>query len=95
MPFEKQLGWSESKHALHKALIYYTQRLNPKRATQVVFNIKRSFSKARLDVVSPTERFGDLLEENHGHPLAPHWRNGVGSSKGDLIQRNRLNPARL
>jgi predicted AAA+ superfamily ATPase len=50
-----------SDEALHKALVYYAQRLNPKRATQIVFNIKRSYSKMQLDVVTPMERFGDLL----------------------------------
>jgi hypothetical protein len=50
-----------SDDSLHKPLIYYAQRLNPNRATQIVFNLKRSFSKSRLDVISPIERFGDLL----------------------------------
>jgi uncharacterized protein len=50
-----------SDDSLHKPLVYYAQRLNPNRATQIVFNIKRSFSKAQLDVISPMERFGDLL----------------------------------
>jgi uncharacterized protein len=50
-----------SDDALHKPLIYYAQRLNPKKATQIVFNLKRSYSKANLDVISPLERFADLL----------------------------------
>jgi predicted AAA+ superfamily ATPase len=50
-----------SDDALHKPLIYYAQKLNPNKATQIVFNLRRSFSKAKLDVISPMERFGDLL----------------------------------
>ncbi len=50
-----------SDDSINKSLIYYAQRLNPNRATQIVFNLKRSFSKARLEVISPIERFGDLL----------------------------------
>jgi uncharacterized protein len=50
-----------SNDTLCKPLIYYAEKLNPKKAVQIVFNLKRSFSKARLDVVSPMERFADLL----------------------------------
>jgi uncharacterized protein len=50
-----------SDESVHKPLIYYAQRLNPERATQIVFNIRRSFSKAKLNVMSPMERFGELL----------------------------------
>jgi uncharacterized protein len=57
-----------SDDALHKPLVYYAQRLNPDRATQIVFNLRRSFSKARLDVISPLKRFGDLLAKGEGGP---------------------------
>jgi predicted AAA+ superfamily ATPase len=50
-----------SDDSVHKPLVYYSERLNPSRATQIVFNLRRSFSKARLNVLSPMERFGDLL----------------------------------
>ncbi len=50
-----------SDDSINKSLIYYAQRLNPNRATQIVFNLKRSFSKARLEVISPIAQFGDLL----------------------------------
>ena len=50
-----------SDDVIHKPLVYYAQRLNPNKATQIVFNLKRSFSRAQLDVISPMERFGDLL----------------------------------
>jgi uncharacterized protein len=50
-----------SDDSVHKPLAYYAQRLNPNKATQIVFNLRRSFSKARLDVISPMDRFGDLL----------------------------------
>jgi uncharacterized protein len=50
-----------SDESAHKPLVYYAQRLNPERATQIVFNIRRSFSKAKLNVISPMERFGGLL----------------------------------
>lgn len=53
-----------SDDALHKALVYYAERLKPERATQVVFNLRRSYSLARLDVVSPLDRFcGRLAPE--------------------------------
>jgi uncharacterized protein len=50
-----------SDDSVHKPLIHYAERLNPDKATQIVFNIRRSFSKARLNVMSPMERFGELL----------------------------------
>jgi predicted AAA+ superfamily ATPase len=50
-----------SDNTVHKPLVYFAQRLNPDKATQVVFNLRRSYSKAQLDVVSPLERFGSLL----------------------------------
>jgi uncharacterized protein len=50
-----------SNDVLHKPLVYYAEKLNPRKATQIVFNLRRSFSKARLEVVSPMERFADLL----------------------------------
>ena len=62
-----------SDDALHKPLIYYAQKLNPNKATQIVFNLRRSFSKSKLDVVSPMERFGDLL--------APDKRRGTERAK--------------
>ena len=45
----------------HKPLLYYADRLKPDKATQIVFNLKRSFSRGSLRVLSPMERFGDLL----------------------------------
>jgi hypothetical protein len=53
-----------SDESVHKPLLYYAQRLNPERATQIVFTIRRSFSKANLNVMSPMERFGELLSPN-------------------------------
>lgn len=50
-----------SDDSLHKALFYYAQRLNVRRSTQIAFNLKRSFSKERLKVISPMEKFGGLL----------------------------------
>ena len=45
----------------HKALLYYADRLKPDKATQIVFNLKRSFTKGNFRALSPMERFGDLL----------------------------------
>ena len=45
----------------HKALLYYADRLKPDKATQIVFNLKRSFTRGNLRILSPLERFGDLL----------------------------------
>ena len=50
-----------SDDSTHKPLLYYAERLKPDKATQIVFNLKRSFSKGNLRVLSPLERFGDLL----------------------------------
>lgn len=62
-----------SDDALHKPLICYAQKLNPNKVTQIVFSLRKSFSKAKLDVISPMERFGDLL--------APDNRRGTERAK--------------
>ncbi|MDR0311405.1 MAG: ATP-binding protein [Acidobacteriota bacterium] len=45
----------------HRPLLYYSERLKPDKATQIVFNLKRSFSRGNFRTLSPLERFGDLL----------------------------------
>jgi hypothetical protein len=50
-----------SEGVVHKPLIYYAQKLNPNKATQIVFNLRRSYFKAGLHVLSPMERFAALL----------------------------------
>lgn len=42
---------------LSKSLQYYTQRLKPKRATQIVANLKRSYDKNGIKVIDPLAYF--------------------------------------
>jgi len=42
-----------SDESISKPLIYYSKRLNPKRATQIVANLKRNFDKGGVKVVDP------------------------------------------
>lgn len=43
-----------------KSLLYYGERLRPKRATQIVHKLKRSYRKGDFQIVSPIERFSSL-----------------------------------
>lgn len=50
----------EAKHSdenISKHLLYYAKRLKPKKATQIVANIKRPFDKGRIKVVDPITYF--------------------------------------
>lgn len=51
-----------SDESLSKHLYYYTKKLKPKKATQIVAQIKRSYSKDNIDVVSPLEYFGTFFK---------------------------------
>ncbi len=42
---------------ISKSLVYYAERLQPRRAVQLVLKLKRSFSKGRLDVLDPLSYF--------------------------------------
>jgi predicted AAA+ superfamily ATPase len=48
-----------SDDQISKSLLYYADRLKPKRATQIVANLKRSYSKGRLTVTDPIAYFSD------------------------------------
>ena len=50
-----------SDENISKSLIYYTQRLNPKRATQIVAKIKRPYDKDRVKVVDPISYFRNFF----------------------------------
>jgi uncharacterized protein len=42
---------------ISKSLVYYAERLQPRRAVQLVLKLKRPFSKGRLDVLDPLSYF--------------------------------------
>ena len=46
-----------SDESISKSLLYYTSRLNPKRATQLVATLKRPFDKAGIKVTDPISYF--------------------------------------
>ena len=46
-----------SDESISKSLLYYTSRLNPKRATQLVATLKRSFDKGGIKVTDPISYF--------------------------------------
>jgi predicted AAA+ superfamily ATPase len=46
-----------SDESISKSLSYYTRRLNPKRATQLVATLKRSFDKGGIKVTDPISYF--------------------------------------
>ncbi len=46
-----------SDENISKSLLYYTRRLNPKRATQLVATLKRSFDKGGIKVTDPISYF--------------------------------------
>ncbi len=46
-----------SDESISKSLLYYTRRLNPKRATQLVATLKRSFDKGGIKVTDPISYF--------------------------------------
>jgi len=54
----------EAKHSdenISKHLLYYANRLKPKKATQIVAQIKRPYDKGRIKVVDPITYFGKPL----------------------------------
>lgn len=46
-----------SDETVSPSLKYYAQKLNPRRATQIVLNLRRSFSSGRLEVTDPLTYF--------------------------------------
>lgn len=46
-----------SYESISKSLLYYTSRLNPKRATQLVVTLKRPFDKGGIKVTDPISYF--------------------------------------
>lgn len=50
--------WGDS--GISRSLEYFSERLKPRMATQVVGRIRNPFSGAKLDVVSAIERFAEL-----------------------------------
>lgn len=47
-----------SDETISKSLVYYAERLQPRRAAQIVLTLKRPFSKGHLDVLDPLTYFG-------------------------------------
>ncbi len=46
-----------SDEKISNSLLYYANKLNPKKAVQIVKNLKRPFNKNRLLVTNPIEYF--------------------------------------
>jgi predicted AAA+ superfamily ATPase len=52
----------ETKYAddkISRSLVYYTKRLNPQKATQIVAKLKRPYDKGNINVVNPISYFID------------------------------------
>ncbi len=45
---------------ISKSLLYYSERLKPKRATQIVANLNRPYSKGRINVIDPISYFNGI-----------------------------------
>jgi predicted AAA+ superfamily ATPase len=50
-----------SDESISKSLIYYSQRLRPKKATQIVGKIKRRYDKNRVRVIDPISYFSHFF----------------------------------
>ena len=46
-----------SDETISRSLLYYAERLNPPRATQIVANIRRPYDKGRIKVTDPISYF--------------------------------------
>jgi len=46
-----------SDESISRPLLYYAERLNPKKATQIVATLKRSYDKGQIQVVDPVSYF--------------------------------------
>lgn len=46
-----------SDENISRSLLYYSERLKPKKATQIVANLKRSYNKGRITVTDPVTYF--------------------------------------
>jgi len=51
-----------SDESISKSLIYYSQRLRPKKATQIVGKIKRPYDKNRVRVIDPISYFSHFFD---------------------------------
>ena len=51
-----------SDESISKSLIYYSQRLRPKKATQIVGTIKRPYDKNRVRVIDPISYFSHFFD---------------------------------
>ena len=50
-----------SEEQISRSLVYYAERLNPPKATQIVANISRSFNKGKIKVTGPISYFQNKL----------------------------------
>lgn len=46
-----------SEENISKHLIYYAERLKPRKATQIVANLKRPYDRGRIRVMDPVSYF--------------------------------------
>jgi len=46
-----------SDESISRPLLYYAERLNPKKATQIVATLKRPYDKGRIQVIDPVSYF--------------------------------------
>ena len=46
-----------SDDSISKSLLYYAERLKPKKATQIVAELKRPYDKGRIRVTDPVSHF--------------------------------------
>jgi uncharacterized protein len=54
-----------SDDTVSRSLNYYTEKLNPPRATQLVMNLRRTYSKGRMEITDPLSYFdGNVFKES-------------------------------
>lgn len=51
-----------SDDSIARSLSYYTDRLNPKKATQIVAEIKRPYDKGKIRVTDPISYFSNFFK---------------------------------
>ena len=52
-----------SDDSISKSLLYYSERLRPKKATQIVAELKRPYDKGRIRVTDPVSHFHGYFVE--------------------------------
>ena len=58
---EESIGVKYSDDSIVKSLSYYADRLNPKKAVQIVAEIRRPYDKGKIRVTDPVSCFSNFF----------------------------------